>query len=72
MPWRTTHGAGSAFPIYNDWIQNQLSKTVWAQTDSYFRAGAGRTGRIVCQWPFGATPYILATKLLRRIAVQLT
>lgn len=62
----------SAFVIYNDWLQEQLGKTVWAQTSSYFRAGPGRTGRIVSQWPLGATPYILATKFLRRIAVRLS
>jgi cation diffusion facilitator CzcD-associated flavoprotein CzcO len=59
----------SAFVIYNDWVQAQLAKTVWAKTNSYFRAG---TGKIVSQWPFGATPYILATKLLRRIAVRIS
>ena len=59
----------SAFVIYNDWLQAQLAKTVWATTDNYFRAG---TGRIVSQWPFGATVYILATKLLRRIAVRIS
>ncbi len=59
----------SAFVIYNDWIQAQLAKTVWAQTNNYFRAG---TGKIVSQWPFGATPYILATKLLRRVAVRVS
>jgi cation diffusion facilitator CzcD-associated flavoprotein CzcO len=59
----------SAFVIYNDWLQAQLGKTVWKTTNSYFRAG---TGKIVSQWPFGATPYILGTKLLRRIAVRLT
>jgi cyclohexanone monooxygenase len=59
----------SAFAIYNEWLQSQLAKTVWATTTSYFRAG---TGKIVSQWPLGATPYILATKLLRRIAVRLS
>jgi cation diffusion facilitator CzcD-associated flavoprotein CzcO len=59
----------SAFVVYNDWIQAQLAKTVWAKTTNYFRAG---TGKVVSQWPFGATPYILATKLLRRIAVRIT
>lgn len=58
----------SAFAIYNEWVQTQLSKTVWAQVNNYFQTGSGR---IVSQWPFGATPYILATKLLRRIAVRL-
>ena len=59
----------SAFVIYNDWLQGQLAKTVWATANNYFRAG---TGKIVSQWPFGATPYILGTKLLRRIAVRLS
>ena len=59
----------SAFVVYNDLIQAQLAKTVWATANNYFRAG---TGRIVSQWPFGATPYILATKLARRIAVRLS
>lgn len=59
----------SAFLIYNEWLQEQLAKTVWTTTSSYFRAG---TGKIVSQWPLGATPYILATKLARRIAVRLT
>jgi cyclohexanone monooxygenase len=59
----------SAFVIYNDWLQAQLGKTVWKTTNSYFRAG---TGKIVSQWPLGATPYIVLTKLLRRIAVRLT
>ncbi len=62
----------SAFVIYNDWLQEQLAKTVWATTSSYFRAGAGRTGKVVSQWPFGATPYVIATKLLRRIAVRMS
>jgi hypothetical protein len=59
----------SAFVIYNDWLQGQLAKTVWSTANSYFRAG---TGKIVSQWPFGATPYILATRLLRRLAVRLS
>jgi cation diffusion facilitator CzcD-associated flavoprotein CzcO len=59
----------SAFVVYNEWLQAQLAKTVWASTSNYFRAG---TGKIVSQWPFGPTPYILATKLLRRIAVKLS
>jgi hypothetical protein len=57
----------SAFLIYNDWIQNTLSKTVWAKTRNYFQAGSGK---IVSQWPFSATAYILATKLLRRLAIR--
>lgn len=59
----------SASSIYNDWVQSQLAKTVWSQTNNYFRARAGG-GKVVSQWPLGATPYLLATKFLRRIATK--
>jgi cyclohexanone monooxygenase len=52
---------------YDEWLQSRLDKTVWKTTDSYFKSG---TGRVVSQWPFGVTCYVLATKLLRRIAVR--
>jgi cation diffusion facilitator CzcD-associated flavoprotein CzcO len=52
---------------YDEWLQSRLDKTVWKTTDSYFKSG---TGRIVSQWPFGVTSYVLATKLLRKIAVR--
>lgn len=56
----------SASAIYNEWLQNALSKTVWSTTRNYFQSGSGK---IVSQWPYSATAYIAATKLLRRIAV---
>lgn len=62
----------SAFYIYNDWAQNLLAKTVWATTESYFRAGANRTGKVISQWPSSPTLYLLAMRLLRRIATTLT
>ena len=34
---------------------------------SYFRA---RSGRIVSQWPFSASCYIMATRLSRRVATR--
>lgn len=52
---------------FNEWIQARLATTVWAETDSYFHAG---TGRIVTQWPFSATTYIMATRLARRFALR--
>jgi len=57
----------AAMRRYNAWVQKKLRKTVWATTDNYFQAGSGK---IVSQWPVGPTAYILATKLLRRIAVR--
>jgi cation diffusion facilitator CzcD-associated flavoprotein CzcO len=61
----------SAFYVYNDWIQNLLAKTVWATTESYFRAGAGRTGKVISQWPTSPTLYLLAMRLLRRLTTTL-
>ena len=52
---------------YNEWLQARLATTVWAETRSYFRADGGR---IVSQWPFSASCYILATRLSRRIATR--
>ncbi|MFM8349679.1 MAG: flavin-containing monooxygenase [Actinomycetales bacterium] len=57
----------SAFRRFNDRLQKQLAKTVWAQTQSYFKAG---TGKVVTQWPFSATRYILGTKVARRFALD--
>ncbi len=62
----------SAFYIYNDWIQDLLGKTVWASTESYFRAGAQRTGKVISQWPTSPTLYLLAMRFLRRIATRLS
>ena len=49
-----------------DWLQGVLATTVWAETDSYFKAG---TGRNVAQWPVSASNYILRTKWARRRSV---
>jgi cation diffusion facilitator CzcD-associated flavoprotein CzcO len=62
----------SAFYIYNDWAQSLLAKTVWSTTESYFRAGANRTGKVISQWPTSPTLYLLAMRLLRRLATTLT
>jgi cyclohexanone monooxygenase len=42
--------------LYDRWLQRALRRTVWAQTDSYFRSGSGR---IVSQWPFPVSLYLL-------------
>jgi hypothetical protein len=47
---------------YDRWLQSALQRTVWAHTNSYFRSG---TGRVVSQWPFNASTYILATRIGR-------
>lgn len=52
---------------FNSWLQTRLAKTVWSTTDNYFKAG---TGKIVSQWPFSATAYLVALKAARRFAVK--
>ena len=47
---------------YDHWLQSALQRTVWAQADSYFRAS---TGRVVSQWPFNASLYLIATRVGR-------
>ena len=58
----------SAHALYNEWLQNRLGKTVWKDTASYFTAG---TGKVVSQWPFSASAYMLATKVLPKIGVRI-
>jgi cyclohexanone monooxygenase len=57
------------FQRYNRRLQAQLSRTVWAKTASYFRAG---TGKVVSQWPFSASRYIWWTKLAAYTSVEYT
>jgi cyclohexanone monooxygenase len=52
---------------YNRWLQRALSKTVWTQASSYFKAG---TGKIVTQWPFSASFYIAALRTARHLALR--
>jgi cyclohexanone monooxygenase len=47
---------------YDRWLQTALKRTVWAHTRSYFRAS---TGRVVSQWPFNASTYMIATRIGR-------
>jgi cation diffusion facilitator CzcD-associated flavoprotein CzcO len=42
--------------LYDRWLQRALRRTVWADTDSYFRSGSGR---IVSQWPYPVSLYLL-------------
>jgi cation diffusion facilitator CzcD-associated flavoprotein CzcO len=49
----------AAADLYDRWLQRALRRTVWAQTRSYFRAGAGR---VVSQWPFNPSLYLMATR----------
>jgi len=42
------------------------------QSPEYGSRSRSREPGAGSQWPFGATPYILATKLARRVAVRLS
>lgn len=53
---------------FNEKLQAQLARTVWATTESYFKSG---TGKVVSQWPFSASAYLLQTKLARLRSVRL-
>jgi cation diffusion facilitator CzcD-associated flavoprotein CzcO len=52
----------AAAGLCDRWLQRALQRTVWAETDSYFRS---RTGRIVSQWPFNASQYLIAARIGR-------
>jgi cation diffusion facilitator CzcD-associated flavoprotein CzcO len=52
---------------YNDWLQHHLRRTAWVTAPSYYRSP---TGRVVSQWPFGASFYIAATRLARHVALS--
>ena len=56
-----------AFVSYNARLQRWMSRTVWCQARNYFQAP---TGKVVSQWPFSATVYILALRLAERLAVR--
>jgi cation diffusion facilitator CzcD-associated flavoprotein CzcO len=64
---RTISVKPAAFRRFNAWLQAKLSKTVWKSTTNYFQA---RSGKVVSQWPFSASAYIFATKLARRLAIE--
>jgi cation diffusion facilitator CzcD-associated flavoprotein CzcO len=51
-----------AADLYERWLQRALRRTVWAETSSYFRSA---TGRIVSQWPFNASQYLIAARIGR-------
>ena len=48
---------------YNDWLQKKMENTSWTETHTYF---VSKSGRVVTQWPYGATLYGAMTKLFGR------
>ena len=47
------------------WLQSRMDGTSWAVSNNYFKS---ETGKVVTQWPYGNTYYVLLTKLLGRIS----
>ncbi|MCU1459049.1 MAG: hypothetical protein JWL73_3141 [Actinomycetia bacterium] len=50
--------------VFNDWLQARMLGTSWTSTHTYF---VSPTGRVVTQWPYGATIYGVMTKLFGRV-----
>ncbi len=50
----------AAADLFDRWLQRALERTVWAGTESYFRSGSGR---VVSQWPFNASLYLIGTRI---------
>jgi cation diffusion facilitator CzcD-associated flavoprotein CzcO len=48
---------------YNRWLQKACDNTSWTETHTYF---VSKSGRVVTQWPYGATLYGALTKVLGR------
>ncbi|MGP3533429.1 flavin-containing monooxygenase [Microbacterium sp. RD1] len=52
---------------YNRRLQRRLSRTVWTEVPSYFHA---TSGKIISQWPFSPTAYLIGTRLARWFGVK--
>lgn len=58
----------SVHDLYNRRLQARLAKTVWTEVPSYFHADSGK---IISQWAFSPTAYLLGVKLARRFGVKI-
>jgi cation diffusion facilitator CzcD-associated flavoprotein CzcO len=50
---------------WHAWLQSKMDGTSWTVSNNYFKS---QTGKVVTQWPYGNTPYVLMTKLLGRVS----
>lgn len=48
--------------LYNRRLQRRLGKTVWGEVANYFQ---GTSGKVVSQWPYSPTSYLLGLRLAR-------
>jgi hypothetical protein len=47
------------------WLQSKMDGTSWAVTNNYFKS---ETGKVVTQWPYGNSIYVVMTRLLGRVS----
>ena len=55
-----------AMRLYDRWLLSRIQKTAWVEANNYYKS---ESGRVVTNWPDGASLYWLMTKLLRGPAV---
>lgn len=53
--------------FYNRRLQRRLDKTVWGEVANYFQ---GTSGKVISQWPFSPTSYIVGLRLARWFGVD--
>lgn len=53
--------------LYNRRLQRRLGKTVWTEVPSYFR---GTSGKIISQWPYSPTSYLIGLRLARWFGID--
>ncbi len=47
------------------WLQSTMQGTSWTMSNNYFKS---QTGKVVTQWPYGNSQYVVMTRLLGRIS----
>lgn len=55
------------YELYNRRLQRRLAQTVWAEVPSYF---LGTSGKIISQWPFSPTSYLIGLRLARWFGID--
>ncbi len=55
----------SADARWDRWLQSKMAGTSWVVSNNYFKAPSGK---VITQWPYGATSYRVLTKLLGRLS----
>jgi cation diffusion facilitator CzcD-associated flavoprotein CzcO len=53
--------------LYNRRLQRRLDQTVWTEVSNYFQ---GTSGKVVSQWPFSPTAYLVGLRLARWFGID--